>query len=376
MLNKLRQWFQRDDTFDTGYVHDDAFEQDERSLKYDPGVFGGVNPPDEFFVEEDDWTMNQGATSSCTCFGMAHCVAMIAGLKVSPRYAFTRIKHDDAYKSSQLGWGAYTTDCMKLMQKEGICDYDLAPNTQTHSDAAFTSLQITDEMRASAEKNKGGAYMIVAPRMGSQQERFEKIKEFLYTEKRPCVVGVSWHREYNRAYNPTGIIPYKRYTSRAPGHIVAAVGYTKLNGHDYLVCENSYGESWGDKGRVWIPVGPSDIHSAYAFLPKERSDDLGYVVPELPVPKEERNAPRERANWYDFEQNWIGLHFPLDVQEDAAQANREARAMIQKEKLLITYALTYLGYTPTDMKNHYYARSRNKVDTSAYKMDLTKPKKR
>ena len=357
-----------------GYVEDLLFEQDERHLVWEPEVFGGELPK-EYRIAGDSWTLNQGQTSSCTAHGLVHSFATITGKKLSPRYSFSKIKTDSAYNSSQLGWGAYTVDNMKLLQKDGICDYDLAPNEKTQNDDTYINLNITDEMKQSAYKNRGGVYVSVSPQSGSQLDRFDRMKEYLIIEKRPFLLGMIWHPEYNRKDNPTGIIPLKPTQSQGSGHIVSCVGYARYNNHEYLICENSFGADWGQKGEVWLPKGFVSFRASLAFIPDKRAKDLGYIVPTAPVAPSERSKRREQLMWQDFEQTVIEAFFPLNVEEGSRLANKAARAMMQREKLKIIFALTYLGWAPADLKHHYYARSRNKVDEKAYNLNLLMKKK-
>ena len=357
-----------------GYVEDVSFEQDERRLIWEPEVFGGELPKD-FLLASDGWTLNQGQSTSCTSHGLVHSVATITGKRLSPRYSFSKIKTDSEYNSSRIGWGAYTVDNMRLLQKEGICDFDLAPNDKRGNDDEYINLTITDEMKQSAHKNRGGVYVSVSPQAGSDLDRFDKMKEYLAIEKRPFLLGMMWHKEYNHKDNPTGIIPLKPVQSQGSGHIVSCIGYAHYNNHEYLVCENSFGADWGHKGEVWLPKGFVDLRASLAFIPDQRAKDLGYVIPTAPVAPKERSKRREQLVWQDFAQIVIERWFPLNVEEGARMANKAGRAMMEREKLKIIFALAYLGWVPDDLRHHYYARSRSREDAKAYHFDLYMKKK-
>lgn len=66
----------------------------------------------------------------------------------------------------------------------------------------------------------------------------------------------------------SGIYTHKSGAYRG-GHAVVAVGYGVENGVEYLICENSWGPRWGDKGFFKIKFGEVGINNqVYACEPE------------------------------------------------------------------------------------------------------------
>jgi|TARA_R100001530_G_scaffold125541_1_gene94101 hypothetical protein len=355
----------------SGYVPDPR-EDDERNLQYAPMVAGGeIRLP----INVDKFpkvVYNQGRTTSCTTQSTCGVILNVRNKHLSPRYAFYRIKTDKKYGSSRLGWGAYELDSLVLQVKEGICEYTLAPNERTRSDAEFLALKVDQEMKESANKNRGGAYVQVASRHDDALSAFDKIVQYLGTEGRPVKMTLKWYSEYNGVKG--GVIPIRPPKGRWFGHSMQVVQVKMIKGHEYLGCKNSYGPYSGDKGIEWLPKGFTEITGSFAYLPPERAVQLEVAPPRWSVTKDERNKHRERANAQELEKWSKRLWFPLDVPEKPREANVKGLAIIAREKLKIINALVYLGWTMKDVGNHVYARSRGRTKTKAYNLDLTRKK--
>jgi len=144
-----------------------------------------------------------------------------------------------------------------------------------------------------------------------------------------------------------------------------------INGHEYLGFRNSFGETWGDKGRIWLPKGFFKIQSAIAYLAPIDSVQNEIKKPEpVSVTRdyylEKSKAQALRSACYE--------KFPLNVAQGSKDANNVARELMGRMWLILVPAVTYLGWTNTDIINYLYAHSRSKKDTKAYSFDLTKHK--
>jgi hypothetical protein len=353
---------------ETGLIFDEKQDADPRNLRYeDFAPFGGQWVPSSGDVEKNAVTFNQNHTLSCTCQSFAGVFNQHTGVLVSPRYAYNKIKKDPKYPSYGAWGGAYFVDPFKLCANEGIADYVLAPNDATESDEAYLSLVVTPEMEMSALRRKSGAFMFVSTGKGPS-ENFDAVVRYLHEQQKPLGVGVDWYGVYNKA-RKGGVVPAVAPTGKRTGHAMMAVAWKSIGGVEYLGFRNSWGPAWGDKGRIWLPKGFTAVRSALAFVPTTAPT----VTPMPVVAKEVRNIYLEQANALEM-RRIIEEAFPENVPVDAKGKNAFARGLAFREWLAIVKAITYFGWTKTDVKNYLYARSRDKRDSKAYTFDFTRPK--
>lgn len=323
-------------------------------------------------VEKNPWTLYQGQSSSCTCHSsVAAFYNREVNAQLSPRFAFKRIKTDKKYASSSLFWGAYMRDSLLLKINEGICEYTICPNAGTSSDKDFLGFTITSAMEESAKRFKGGSYIYVTNGSRSHDEKFDDIVRFMAEQNDGVKVGMTWRPSFNDARR-TGIVPVSAPSGDTLGHDMYAVAWKRINGHEYLGFRNSFGKDWGDKGRIWIPKGILRISSAIAYISPEKPayDD---IIQPAPVPTEQKDVFLEQSNAQELRKMLL-RDFPLDVNLPAQEANMVARALAGKWWLVLPKAVSYRGWTITDVKNWLYAQSRNKTTTIAYSFDFTKQK--
>jgi len=140
--------------------------------------------------------------------------------------------------------GAYIRDGMKVLQKMGCAPeadwpYDIAMFTQTPPVEATTD----------ASKFLISEYHRVT--------NLALLKTAL-AEGYPVVIGIAVYESFeSNQVARTGIVPLpKRGEQFLGGHAVLAVGYkddAKIKGQGAVICRNSWGDSWGDKGYFYLP---------------------------------------------------------------------------------------------------------------------------
>lgn len=355
---------------ETGFVPNPEHDGDPRNLNYEDIAPLGADYelPESFMLDDSGWTLNQGKTSSCTCHASVHAVENVTDKELSARHAFSRIKTDPKYPSSTLPWGAYIRDAV-LAVIEGVTDYKFVPNDGvTTSDEVYIKLESSPFVQQMAHRNKGGAYVYVGSKMPDHAERFKAIQRYLFEQKRPVLIGVDWRGSFNVA-RKGGIVPSVTPSGKNIGHAVLAMGWKYINGHLYMAFKNSYGSTWGDKGRVWLPLGFFRFGSAgIAYLPPEKTEQIGVVVPEKVAV--ERKLHLEKAN-AEALRDLIYEKFPLNVEKEAQNANLLARGLAGRNWLVLVPAITYRGWTMNDVVNWLYAHSRNKTSVKAYNLDFT-----
>lgn len=362
MFNFLRKEEQT-----TGLIFNPEHDNDPRNIRWEDIMpLAGQEVPESGDVEKGNWTLNQVLTTACSCHSTVYKYNQEKEKRLSPRYAFYTIKTDSKYPSSQLPHGAYMVDSLKLLVNEGICSYELYPNMYEGSDADYLHFPPPYSAKEDAGKNKGGSYVYVVS-TGDDATKFDAIRSYLATSGKSCKVGIVWRTSFNNA-RKTGLVPAEAATGNAVGHDMLAVAWKRINGQEYLGFRNSFGPTWGDAGRIWLPKGFFKIQSAITYLPPAEALEIvkPVVVENRDYFLEKSNAQKLRAAIYE--------KFPLAVATEAHDANYEARALMGRMWLVIVMAVTYFGFTNTDIINFLYARSRKKTDTKAYSLDLTKKK--
>ncbi|RTE05478.1 C1 family peptidase [Paenibacillus whitsoniae] len=139
--------------------------------------------------------------------------------------------------------GAYLRDGLKVMQQIGCA----GESTYPYVESTFTHTP-TAEAYATAAHHKINEYHRI---MTAAQ-----LKEAL-SEGRPVVMGIEIYSSFESAdVARTGIVsmPDKRREALLGGHAVLAMGYKVIGGIEYIICRNSWGADWGDKGYFYLPM--------------------------------------------------------------------------------------------------------------------------
>ncbi len=349
-----------------GYIVDHQQDEDPRNLYYSDlaplGASDEVLPQSGGMSPEALRNLNQGHTGSCTCHSTVHAFSLLENIGLSPRYAFWKVKTDKKYRSSELPFGCYMVDSLKLLINEGIPKYDpLYDELDTGSDEAYLKAP-----RTYGPLMKGGAFIYVTS-AGTNEEKWAQVQRYLAYESKPVKVGITWRTSFNDA-RKTGIVPAQPPTGKSVGHDMLATNYEERDGVLYIRFENSFGDQWGDHGAIWLPARYTVIQSAIAYIPPDETENIGIVKPE---PVTERNVFLEKAN-ADAVWKAVDAAFPRVGDLDANAKNTVARNLYAKTKLLIIQAITYNGYSVKDIVNWLNSHSRGKTQDKSYGWDFTK----
>jgi len=355
----------------TGAMWNEEDLNDPRNLAYDEMsiAFGAGIPESGNILARPAHVYNQYRTTACTSHSTCGVIHQTEGHLLSPRYAQTIIKNDPKYPSYNLPYGAFMLDSVKLKISDGIADLETVPNDETDNNEAYLALDITPEMRQNALKYKGGSFLYPTRERGSEAI-FDATVRYLYEQKRPVKIGVSWKQNWS-GYNQvrkTGIFPARSVEGSGSGHDIYAVAWKWIDGEPYLGCVNSFGSSWGDKGMVWLPRNYTDFHSPIAFVEPIKEKDLR-IEKDVEVVITEKKPWAERANAQELEA-FVNKKFPLDVSIAQRASNIVARENHGRRKHVFMKACTYLGWNFEDVINHLYALSRGKTEEEAYKLNF------
>ena len=201
--------------------------------------------------------LNQNALGACV--GHAHAVIHAyleyketGNVKLfSPRYLYALSKRIDGLQTE----GTYPRVANSIMQKNGCALTDTVPNDTTLSHDEYIKIKDTVKVTKQAGVYKTKGYADVPPTK-------EAIKQALYQNG---VIAMSiCVGDYNFAPMAKGDIGQ---------HRVVAYGYETVGNDLKILCRNSWGEQWGDKGNFYIMFstfkdGIFDIN-AYVDIPNE-----------------------------------------------------------------------------------------------------------
>lgn len=102
---------------------------------------------------------------------------------------------------------------------------------------------------------------------------------------------------YNTGEDGIVPIPNVRTEEFVGGHAILAVGYVTINAREYLICKNSWGPEWGDKGYFYLPMsyltktfdGETLGSDYWVILTQEFVDEV------MPVPVDESKTLLEEV---------------------------------------------------------------------------------
>lgn len=199
--------------------------------------------------------LNQLDLDFCTGFTTAELQKAIFAGDVDPFYQFAKIKQiRGEYKS----WGANLRDACMSVIKYGSLPAMFAPYT-------YSTGGVNDKTRdflanwanypmaldEKASKNKDLGFFTV----DGSYDVFDNIRSTLYMhrhERRAVTIGLFWHNEWTEA--PNGIIPSTMpIANYGGGHDMAIIGQKTINGVIYLVFQQSWGATAGDRGFYYFP---------------------------------------------------------------------------------------------------------------------------
>lgn len=141
--------------------------------------------------------------------------------------------------------GAYIRDGMKVLQSIGCAGESTFPYVEeTFRNAPSQSAYDT------AKFHKIASYHRLNNNTPTQ------LKESLASDY-PVVMGIEIYESFESAeVARTGVVPMpdKSKEQLLGGHAILAMGYKHIGNTEYIICRNSWGPDWGDKGYFYLPM--------------------------------------------------------------------------------------------------------------------------
>ncbi len=183
-------------------------------------------------------------------------------------------------------------------------------------------------------------------------QTYDGIKKTIWERKMPVVIG-TWWKKYSQVEKDGTL---RMSGPDAFGHALLATGYDDKR--ERLEFMNWWGEGWGDGGFAQLPYGTPIFSQGWTSTDLPNED----IVTEAPAKMERRDLGKEQRNALMLQQAVYRTFAPTD----------RARALAAREWFRLVAAVSYHGFTFTDVVNDLYARSRGRSPI----FDLAKPKQK
>ena len=217
---------------------------DQRDLKFMPTV--------THLPETVDWrpqmpaVYDQGELGSCTANGTAGALEFLQGSEKETEFTPSRLfiywNTRNIEGSTSTDSGAQVRDAIKAAVACGAC-----PET----DWPYNVAKFADKPPVGAY-NAAKTFELTGYRRVTHT--LAQIKAAIVTG--PVVFGFTVYDSFEgNDIAKTGIMPMPaKSESVIGGHCVVAVGYITIKNVPYIICRNSWGADWGDKGYFYMPA--------------------------------------------------------------------------------------------------------------------------
>lgn len=211
---------------------------------------------------------NQGKTSMCVAFAIAS-IKEIQEMKergvrqlFSPAYIY----------GIRDGWfegeGMYLRDALKDLRRYGICKFEDFPMIDS-----FTNIKsaLNEKLHVLAPYAVGNSIKSFA-----RLKTTEEIKRAIMDDG-AVLMGLQVYPSFY--YPVNGVIqPLKEGEKSLGGHGMVVYGWDVIDGQEYWVSDNTWGELWGDKGTCYIPIGYKPIYEMWSVTDSELNLNNFYKI--------------------------------------------------------------------------------------------------
>lgn len=213
---------------------------------------------------------NQGRLDCCVGAGIAAAKSLQEEEVLSMRHAWSLAKKYGALRGyPREAYGAYVTDGLKAVVAEGLLldgtiDEDITVPRLDYMDVTLNKTQERQALKHRA---------LTFWRVTYAAQDVEAIKRAMFETGNAVMTSVLWFSEYNKPKD--GFLPNPKTSSS--GHFFICTGWdVDKNGRTYLIFQNSWGESWGDRGYFYVyqdKVANHNFRSWYIFvdIPKDQA---------------------------------------------------------------------------------------------------------
>ena len=207
-------------------------EQDPRD--YPLGAFTPETFPEKYFTDISKFPVeNQRKIPACGSHAGSFVKNVQDGVRLSPAYLWKEIKLVDGHPIES---GTDMLSIFRVLNKTGVCKYDLMPNDTTVTPEEYTKYNVNMEQQADAASHKIGTYAFeFYPSMDSMKKAIFKHKAVL------CLIRIG-EEFWKPSWSATQ--PLRPPKNPISGHFVTLYGYDK----DYIYFRNEWGSEYGEQG--------------------------------------------------------------------------------------------------------------------------------
>lgn len=212
----------------------------------------------KFELEDLPLVKNQRSICSCTAHSSSSILEWFNNKEIKKYrelstgfiYGMQGIEFDD------MGKGMHLRDACKIVQKYGDCLVETVPyNIEMPECCNRLKAELNEDIYKESAIHKVESY--------AKCETEETIKYALMNYS-PVLMSVRWYSKYNMSDN--NIIEFDT-TSKKGCHAIMVYGFNE----DGWLCQNSWGDKWGNNGRFILPYKYGFIE-AWSFVDARNSD--------------------------------------------------------------------------------------------------------
>jgi len=192
--------------------------------------------------------LDQGMEGSCVGFGTTAVINVECAMEnketflASPRWAYNGARFVEGRLEEE---GAYPRDAFRFMARNGILPnyaWPYLPNCDTHTPPKLSLKTLTRPLYTYRRVSDGLRGICSALARG-----------------KPVVLGTPWFEEWEDA-SPDGRLRAPSQDSHiVGGHCYFSYGYIGGTEFGRLLCQNSWGTTWGKKGLFSVPMESVEI---------------------------------------------------------------------------------------------------------------------
>jgi len=209
---------------------------------------------------------SQGSYGTCVGWATAYCAMTIMEAKknswsekevitnntFSPGYIYKQIKTDDDVSCK---WGASIEDALEIMKTKGLIKYD---DMDEKNCPSYIPLDLFNK----AAKYKIKDYAKLFDVGDLDNIKIQSTKKSL-SEGKPVVIGMEVPPSFD--YPSALWAPTEDYTQSYGGHAMCVIGYDDNMYGGAFEIQNSWGDTWGENGYIWVKYIDYAHFCKYAF---------------------------------------------------------------------------------------------------------------